>query len=84
MQNYNPFNYWTAGWTYPRSRLREPFPRRRRRAAVALFPAPGPRPATAAEELARLPARFTTFQLAERDATARLPARFTTLILPEH
>jgi hypothetical protein len=36
--HYSSINYWTPGWTYPRSRLREPFPRRRRALSIALVP----------------------------------------------
>jgi hypothetical protein len=37
---YNAANYWTPGWTYPRERLREPFPRRGRQALAALVAPP--------------------------------------------
>ena len=39
-QHYSAVNYWTPCWIYPRSRLREPFPRRRRSLAAALLPPP--------------------------------------------
>jgi len=44
VQTYSCLDYWTACWTYPRSRLREPFPRRSRRRDVfaALLPPPSP------------------------------------------
>jgi len=38
VQHYSSINYWTAGWVYPRGRLREPFPRRRRGLSPALIP----------------------------------------------
>jgi hypothetical protein len=40
MQHYSAVNYWTPGWTYPRERLREPFPRQRCRFAPAVFNIP--------------------------------------------
>lgn len=35
MQHYSCIGYWTACWTYPRSRLRETFPRRSRKSSFA-------------------------------------------------
>ncbi|MBS0263900.1 MAG: hypothetical protein JSS02_18320 [Planctomycetes bacterium] len=34
--HYSAVDYWTPGWNYPRSRLREPFPRRGRRVVISL------------------------------------------------
>jgi len=42
MQHYSAVNYWTPGWVYPRSRLREPFPFRLRRMAAPLIAAAAP------------------------------------------
>jgi hypothetical protein len=42
---YSALTYWTPGWTYPRTRLREPYPRDHRRRTEAVGMASGIVPA---------------------------------------
>jgi hypothetical protein len=42
---YSPLTYWTPGWIYPRTRLREPYPRDHRRRNEAVGVASGIIPA---------------------------------------
>ena len=83
--HYGPLSYHRLGRTFPRDRLREPFPqggRRERllRAAVAVFVSgQDVDPA----ESRRLPHRSTVARLPRRLTSARLPRRSTALALPD-
>lgn len=42
MERYSASNYWTAGWTYPRDFIRQPFPSRRFRKPFPITVIPVP------------------------------------------
>ena len=76
MQHYSAVNYWTPTWTYPRSRLREPFPRRRRgyAAAVLTFQLPLPSIGTPEQTFVAGP-RGCSFAASRRGSMFSAPLR---------
>lgn len=74
--HYSAANYWTPGWIVPRSRVREPFPRRLRRYRPEVF-APPPEPTDAIPDIVfDLPYRPIGFA-PERPTVFDLPNRPT-------
>jgi hypothetical protein len=80
--HYSAANYWTPGWVYPRSQMREPFPRKERARWRPAFPPPNVPEAGLPGPCFSLPPRREAFVLPQRGESFDLPPRREVYLLP--